>query len=137
MSICVCACSHFEVPFKHLSAPTSPSPMSKLFRFSESLGKNNGMKWSKIWKLLLIKGVKSPRKKKMFFSSANFALLSGIFWYWCYYPHWSRDSLFPVCDIFFHLTCLPIFKRAVLRISVVIWWGIAAKVYFTCLYLYV
>ena len=21
-------------------------------------------------------------------------------WYWCYYPHWSRDALSPVCGIF-------------------------------------
>ena len=36
-------------------APTSQPPMSKLFRFSESLGKSNGNKWSQIWKLLLIR----------------------------------------------------------------------------------
>ena len=39
--------------------------MAKLFRFSESLVKGNGKKWSQILKLLLIKGVKLPRK--MFF----------------------------------------------------------------------
>ena len=60
--------------------------------------------WGKVmersgWKLLLIKGVKSPRKKKLVFS-ANFALLAGFFWYWCYYPHRSRDALSPVCGIF-------------------------------------
>ena len=52
--------------------------MSKLFRFSESLRKNNGKKWSKIWKLLLIKGVKSPRKTKICFF-ANFVWLAGFF----------------------------------------------------------
>ena len=37
---------------------TSQSPMSKLFRFLESLEKSYGKKRSQIWKLLLIKGVK-------------------------------------------------------------------------------
>ena len=36
---------------------------TKLFRDSESLGKSNKKKWSQIWKLLLIKGVKSLRQK--------------------------------------------------------------------------
>ena len=90
---------HLFTPFKRLFAPTSWSPMSKLFRFSKSLGKTNVKKWSQIWKLLLIKVVKSPRKKKFFFL-ANFALLAGFFWYRCYYPHRSRDSLSPVCGIF-------------------------------------
>ena len=31
---------------------------------------------------------------------ANFALLAGFCWYWCYYPHQSRDALPPVCGIF-------------------------------------
>ena len=42
---------------------TSRSQMSKLYRFLEFLGKSNGNNWSQIWKLLLRKGVKSPRKK--------------------------------------------------------------------------
>ena len=25
---------------------------------------------------------------------------STLSWYWCYYPHWSRDALPPVCGIF-------------------------------------
>jgi hypothetical protein len=37
--------------------------MSKIFRDLESLGKSIGKKWSHI--LLLIKGVKSPRKKRI------------------------------------------------------------------------
>ena len=49
-------------------------------------------------KLLLIKCVKSPRKKVSY--SVNFALLAEFFWYWCYYPHRSRDALSPVCGIF-------------------------------------
>ena len=87
-------------PFKRLFAPTSRSPMSKLFRYSESLGKSNGKKWSQIWKLLLIKGVKSPRKKK-FLVFGKFCLTSRIFFYRCYYPHRSRDALSPVCGILF------------------------------------
>ena len=69
-------------------------------RFSESLGKSNGKKWSKIWNFLLINGVKSPRAKKNCFFLANYALLAGFFWYRRYYPHWSRDALSPVCRIF-------------------------------------
>ena len=46
-----------------LFAPTSRIPMCKLFRFLESWRKM----WSQIGKLLLIKGVKSPRKKKFAF----------------------------------------------------------------------
>ena len=41
------------------------------------MGKNNGKKWIQIWILLLIKGVKLPRKKKWFLT--NFALLAGFF----------------------------------------------------------
>ena len=37
--------------------------MSKLFGFSESLGKRVGKKWSQICRFLLIKGVKLPWKK--------------------------------------------------------------------------
>ena len=72
--------------------------MSKLFRFCKSLGKINGKKGSQVWILLLIKGVKLPCKKVWFLT--NFALLAGLFWYLCYYPHRSRDALFPVCGIF-------------------------------------
>ena len=53
----------FLTPVNCLLPPTSRSPMWSLFRFSESLGKSNGRKWSQIWKLLLIKGVKSQRQK--------------------------------------------------------------------------
>ena len=30
-------------------------------------------------------------------------VISRIFWYQCYYPHWSGDALSPVCGIFFLL----------------------------------
>ena len=29
-------------------------------------------------------------------------LLAGFVWYRCYYPHWSRDALSFVCEIFTH-----------------------------------
>ena len=70
----------------------------QLFWFSESLEKRNEKKWSQIWKLMLIKGVILSCKKNMFFG--EFCLTSRIFWYRCYYPHWSRDALSPVCGIF-------------------------------------
>ena len=65
--VCVFVCpSHFLTLFKGLFAPTYQSPMSKLFRFLESLGKNNRNIWSHIWKLTLIEAVKllQERKKK-------------------------------------------------------------------------
>ena len=42
--------------------------MSNIFRDSESLGKSNGKKWSQIGTFLFENGLKSPRKKKVFFS---------------------------------------------------------------------
>ena len=45
------------------------------------------------------KGCKIAGQQKVSFL-ANFALLAGFFWYRCYYPHQSRDSLSPVCGIF-------------------------------------
>ena len=41
----------FLTPFNSLLSPTSQSPMSHFFRFSESLGKSRGKMWSQIWKL--------------------------------------------------------------------------------------
>ena len=78
--------------------------MSKLFWFSEFLGESKGNKWSQILKkVLLIKGVKSPRKKSLFFG--DFCLTSSFFWYCCYYPHRSRDALSPL-SIFFKASAL-------------------------------
>ena len=77
------------------------SPMSKFFRFSESLGKTNRKKWSQIWIFCAHKGWKITAKK-IFRLSTNFVLLAGFFWYWCYYPHWSGDALSPECGIFPH-----------------------------------
>ena len=48
-SVCLPVCVFtFEVPFKRHFGPTSQSRMSNIFRDSESLGKNNGKKWSQI-----------------------------------------------------------------------------------------
>ena len=57
----------FEVPFNGLFAPTSRSRMSNMFRDSESLGNNNGKKWSQIWTFLFENCLKLPHKKKVFF----------------------------------------------------------------------
>ena len=59
---CVFVCS-FTL-FNGLFAPTSWSPMSKLFRYSESLAKSNGKNCSQMWTSLLKNGVKLPRQKK-------------------------------------------------------------------------
>ena len=73
MSVCPSVCVFtFEVTFNGLFAPTSRSRMSNIFKDSESLGKNNGKKWSNISTFLFGSGLKSPRKKKFFF--AYFAL---------------------------------------------------------------
>ena len=90
-----CFLFHLFTPFKRILVPTSQSPLSKLFIFSESLGKSNGMKWSQIWKIFAHEGCEIAAPKKDFFP-ANFALLEGFFWYRCYYLHWLRDSLSPV-----------------------------------------
>ena len=87
---------HCFTPFKRLFAPTSQSPMSKLFTFLESPGKSNR---KRIWKLLLISIVILPRENSCIFL-AIFALLAGFLWYQCFHPHRSRDALSPVCGIF-------------------------------------
>ena len=80
---------HLFTPFKRLLAPTSK--LSKFFRFSESLGKTNGKRWSQ-------KGCKIAAQKSLIFN--KFCLTSRNFLYWCYYPHRSRDALSPVSGIF-------------------------------------
>ena len=77
VSVCLCVrLFTFEVPFKRLSAPTSQSRMSNIFRDLESLKKSNGKKWSQIWKFLFENCQKSPRKNKFFF--ADFALQNMV-----------------------------------------------------------
>ena len=72
MSVCVSMCPSvrpsvcvftFEVPFKRLFAPTSPSRMSNIFRDLESLGKSNGKKWSQIGTFQFGSGLKSANKQ--------------------------------------------------------------------------
>ena len=63
---------------RRLFAPTSWIPMSKLFRFSETLGESNAKKWSHIGKLLLVIGVKSPCKKDSFSANLVSVLLSAL-----------------------------------------------------------
>ena len=48
------------------------------------------------------------------FFLSNFALLAEFFWYCCYYPHWSRDSLSPVCGKFFFISPLFTFPIVLL-----------------------
>ena len=65
---CVCVFT-FEVPFKRLFAPTFRSRMSNIFTDLESLGNNNGKKWSQIWTFLFENCQKLRHKKKFFFST--------------------------------------------------------------------
>ena len=109
--VCLFVCLFtFEVPFKRLFAPTSRNRMSKFCWDSESLGKSNEKKWSHIWKLLLIKGCKIAMQKIVYarlynkdkeviqqgsggYTTRIRRLLAEFFWYWCYYPHRSRDAI--------------------------------------------
>ena len=54
--VCFSVCHTLFTLLKGLFAPTSQSLMSKLFRYSESLGKSNGKKWSQSWTFLLKNG---------------------------------------------------------------------------------
>ena len=63
LSVCLLT---FEVPFKRLFAPTFQSSISKLFRFLESLGKNDGNKRFQILKTFAHKGCKIAMTKKFF-----------------------------------------------------------------------
>ena len=65
VSVCLSLCLFtFEVPFKRLFSPTSQSRMPNILKDSESLGKSNGRKRSRIWTFLFGSGLKSPNKKK-------------------------------------------------------------------------
>ena len=87
----------WSLQFQGIFAPTSLSPMSKLFRFLESLGKSNGKKLSQIWQLLLIRGVELPQ---ILLLLLFFFIFYGKFLYRCYYSHRLRDASSPVCRIF-------------------------------------
>ena len=54
-------------PCVHFWGTTSQSRMSNIFKDSESLGKSNGKKWSQIGTVLFGSGLKSRRKKSLFF----------------------------------------------------------------------
>ena len=76
MSVCMFVClsvcpSHFLTPFNGIFAPISRSPMSKFFRFPESLGKSNVKKWFLDLKTFAHKGCKIAAAKQflqIFFS---------------------------------------------------------------------
>ena len=75
--LCMYILSPFHVlDFEAYFAPTSWSPMSKIFRDSESLGKSAGKKWSQKWSFLLESGLKLPLKKVFF--CADFALQNMV-----------------------------------------------------------
>ena len=66
--------SVFLTPFNDVFAPTSWNQMSKLFWFSEFLGKSD------LTKNLLLKGAKSTWQKKSFFTDfVNFSLRLSVF----------------------------------------------------------
>ena len=71
LSVCLFT---FEVPFNGLFAPTSQSRMSNIFKDLESLGENNGKKWSNILTFLFGSGLKSPHNF-FFVVVADFALV--------------------------------------------------------------
>ena len=73
----VCVSDHFWGTVSASFFPPFPKSDVKNVRDLKSLGKSNGKKWSQIWKLFQIKGLKSLHKKKCF--GANFALMSRIF----------------------------------------------------------
>ena len=96
-------------PFNRLFPPHFPSLMSKLFRFSESLEKSNGKKWSQIWTFLFGSGLKLPYKTcwKPHFPMderplvegciANFLHISRRFWvfaFWMIFSVFQKNWVF-------------------------------------------
>ena len=72
--------SVFLTTFNGFLAPISRSPMSKLLKFSEFLGKSYGKKRSKIKKKIIFhKGCKIAAQKKGFFFPENVALIAVFF----------------------------------------------------------
>ena len=76
--LCFSVCHTLFTLFNGLFAPTSRSPMSKLFRYSESLGKSNQKKWSQSWTFLLKNGVKSQSQFLRDFFFISFLRLTVI-----------------------------------------------------------
>ena len=88
--MCVCT-SHFLTLFNGPFAPTSRSQMSKLLEFSESWGKNNEKKWCQNRKLLLLKGVKLVRQKKVFFYVFSSSVVLSVKTSFC--PHFTKCNV--------------------------------------------
>ena len=66
MCLCVCVCSLLRHRFNVFLPPLPKVVCPKNLDIKNPWGKSNGKKWSQIGKLLLIKGVKLPRKKCLF-----------------------------------------------------------------------
>ena len=73
------------------------------------------------------KGCKIAAQKKVSFS-ANFALVAGFFWSWCYYPHWLRDFLSPICGIYF--ICFSLLRTNQCVANVFFLWQMNIQLYF-------
>ena len=73
-SVCVCVCPSVHLLRYHFNIffPTFQRPISKDFTGLEFFGESNGMKWSQIRKLLLVKGVKLQRNKKVCLTKNKF-----------------------------------------------------------------
>ena len=75
--VCLSVCSLLRYHLNVFLPPFFQSQMSNIFRDLESLGKNNGKKWSQIGTFLFGSGLKSRRTKKVCFL-ADFALQNMI-----------------------------------------------------------
>ena len=108
----------FKLPFKQLFDPTSQSEMSQNLEIQNTWGKVMKRNGLRLEEKILIKGLKLSHKKKLFLgnclpSLGEFASLPASlvkycpneqdFLYKCFNAYRSRDSLFPVCRIFFYL----------------------------------
>ena len=71
--------SHLFTPFNSPFAHTSWSPMSKIFRYLESLGKSNGKMWSQIWTFFTQKWCKIPRQNFFKTDFCHFSLRLKVF----------------------------------------------------------
>ena len=66
----------------------------------------------------------------------KFALLAGFLWYRCYYPHWSRDSLSPICGSIHFFMCKNlsitkfIFEEEILVNFSYLWLGMMGEHYY-------
>ena len=67
-SVCLSVCSLLRYRLKVFLPPIPEVRCPIIFRDSKSLGKSNGKKWSQIGTFLFESCLKSPRKKKFFFS---------------------------------------------------------------------